>query len=117
MTKKGPLKIREAQNKRPDSSQTTVITVHDPTKEKEPLQGSKSRKDKITFKEKENFENLRIKPREASNDKSCGDFPEGWGPARQVKPGGNDGSDGNGGPDKSRKPPRKGKDHQMSLEK
>ena len=43
LTKRGPLKITtEAQNKRPDPSQTTVKTAYDPTKEKEPLQRSKS---------------------------------------------------------------------------
>ena len=40
LTRKGPLRITtEAQNKRPDASQTTVKTAYDPTKEKEPLQG------------------------------------------------------------------------------
>ena len=38
--RKGPLKITtEAQNRRPDPSQTAVKTVYDPTKEKNPLQG------------------------------------------------------------------------------
>ena len=56
LTKKGPLKITtEAQNKRPDPSQTTVKTAYDPTKEKEPLQGNKSIKDKITYKREGKF--------------------------------------------------------------
>ena len=109
LTKRGPLKITtEAQNKRPDLSQTTVKTAYDPTKEKELLQGSKSTKGKITYRERENFENQRIKPKEAPNDKRDGNFPEGGGPVRQIKPGGNGSPDGNGGPDKGRKPPRKG---------
>ena len=109
LTKKGPLRITtEAQNKRPDPSQTTVKTAYDPTKEKEPLQGSKSINDKTTYRERENFENQRIKPREAPNDKRDRSFPEGGGPARQIKPGGNGGPDGNGGPNKGKNPPREG---------
>ena len=109
LTKRGPLKITTvAQNKRPDPLQTTVKTAYDPTKEKEPLQGSKSIKDKITYRERGNFENQRIKYREAPNDKKDGSFPECEGPVRQNKPGGNGGPDGNGGPYKGRKPPRKG---------
>ena len=109
LTKKGPLKITtEAQNKRPNSSQTTVKTVYDPTKEKEPLQGSKSVKDKITFRERENFANQRIRPRGTFNDKRDGNFPEGGGLVRQDKPGGNGDPDGNGGSDKGKNPPRKG---------
>ena len=109
LTKKGPLNITtEAQNKRPDSSQTTVKTVYDPTKEKEPLQGSESIKDKTTYRERGNFENQRIKSREAPNDKRDGSFPEGEGPVRQIKPDGDGGPDGNGGPNKGKKPPRKG---------
>ena len=78
LTKRGPLKITtEAQNKRPDSSQTNVKTVYDPTKEKGPLQGSESIKDKITYRERENFENQKIKPREAPNGKRNRSFPEG----------------------------------------
>ena len=111
LTKRGPLKITiEAQNERPDPSQTTVKPAYDPTKEKEPLQGSKSMKDKTTYRERENFENQRIKPREAPNDKRDESFPEGGGPVRQNKPGGNGSPDGNGGPDKGRKPPRKGEE-------
>ena len=98
LTKKGPLKITtEAQNKRPDPSQTTVKTAYEPTEEKEPLQGSKSIKDKTAYKERENFENQRIKSREAPNDKRDGSFPEGEGPVRQNKPGGNGGPDGKWG--------------------
>ena len=56
LTKKGPLKITtEAQNKRPDPSQTTVKTAYDPTKEKEPLQESKRIKDKTTYRKGEKF--------------------------------------------------------------
>ena len=81
LTKRGPLKITtEAQNKRPDPSQTTVKTAYDPTKEKEPLQESKSIKGKTTYIERENFKNHRIKSREAPNDKRDGSFPEGEGP-------------------------------------
>ena len=109
LTKKGPLKITtKAQNKRPDPSQTTVKTAYDPTKEKEPLQRSKSIKVKTTSREGKNFENQRIKSRKAPNDNRDGSFPEGGGPVRQIKPGGNGGSDGNGRPDKGKKPPRKG---------
>ena len=109
LTKKRPLKITtEAQNKRLDPSQTTVKTAYDPTKEKEPLQVSKSIKDKTTSREGENFENQRIKPGGAPNDKRDRNFPEGEGPVRQIKPGGNGGPDGNWGPDKGKKPPRKG---------
>ena len=73
LTKRGPLKITtEAQNERPDPSQTTVKTAYDPTKEKESLQGSKKIKGKATYIERENFENHRIKSREAPNDKRDG---------------------------------------------
>ena len=109
LTKRGPLKVTtEAQKKKPDPSQTIVKTAYDPTKEKEPLQGSKSIKGKTTYIERENFENQRIKYREAPNDKKDGSFTEGEGPVRQNKPGGYGGPDGNGGPYKGRKPPRKG---------
>ena len=108
LTKKGPLKITTEAQKKPDPSQTTVKTVYDPTKEKEPLQGSKSIRDKTTYRERENFESQRIKPKETPNGRREGSFPEGGGPARQVKPGGNGGPDRNGGPDKGGKPPRKG---------
>ena len=37
LTKKGPLKITTEPQEKPDPSQTTVKTVYDPTKEKEPL--------------------------------------------------------------------------------
>ena len=73
LTKKGPLKITtEAQNKRPDPSQTTLKTAYNPIKEKEPLQGGKSIKDITTYRERENFENQRIKSREAPDDKRDG---------------------------------------------
>ena len=40
LSRKGPLRITtEAQNKRPDPSQTTVKVAYDPTKEKGPLPG------------------------------------------------------------------------------
>ena len=111
LTKKGPLKITtEAQNKRPDPSQTTVKTVYDPTKEKEPVQRGESIKVKTTPRGRENFENQRIKPREAPNDKRNGSYSEGGVPARQIRPGGNGDPDGNGGPGKGRKPPRKGEE-------
>ena len=118
LTKKGPLKITpEAQNKRPDPSQTTVKTVTNPTKEKEPIQGSKSIKVKTTPRERENFENQRIKPRKAPNGKRDGSYPEGGGPARQIRPGGNGDPDGNGGPGKGRKPPRKGEEQPDGFRK
>ena len=56
LTKKGPLKITTEPQKKPDPPQTTVKTVYDPTKEKGPLQGSKSIRDKTTYRERENFE-------------------------------------------------------------
>ena len=105
---KGPLKITTEAQKKPDPSQTTVKTVYDPTKEKEPLQGSRSIRDKTTYRERENFESQRIKPKETPNGKRDEGFPEGAGPIGQVKPSGNGGPDRNGGPDKDRKPPRKG---------
>ena len=109
LTKRGPLKITtEAQKKKPDPSQTTIKPAYDPTKEKEPLQGSKKTRDKITYRERENFENQRIKPKEAPSGKRDGSFPEGEGPVRQNKPGADGGPDGNGGQDRGRKPPRKG---------
>ena len=108
LTKKGPLKITTEAQKKPDPSQTTVKTAYDPTKEKELLQGSKSIKGKTAYKERENFENQRIKPKEAPNGKRDESFPEGGGPVGQVRPGGDGGPDGNGGPDRGRKPPKKG---------
>ena len=101
------MKITTEPQKKPDPSQTTVKTVYDPTKEKEPLQGSKSIRDKTTYRERENFEGQRIKPKGTPNGKREEGYPKGGGPARQVKPGGNGGPDGNGGPGKGRKPPRK----------
>ena len=97
LTKRGPLKITTEAQKKPDSSQTTVKTVHGPTKEIEPLQGSESIKGKIAYIERENFENQRIKPKKAPNGKINGNFPEGEGPVRQVQPGGNGGPDGKWG--------------------
>ena len=69
LTKKGPLKITTEAQKKSDPSQTTVKTAYDPTKEKEPLQGSKSTKGKTAYKERENFKNQRINPKEAPNGK------------------------------------------------
>ena len=74
LTKRGPLKITTEAQKKPDPSQTTVKTVSGPTKEKEPLQGSESIKGKTTYIERENFENQRIKSKEAPNDKRDGSF-------------------------------------------
>ena len=54
LTKKGPLKITTEPQKRSDPSQT-VKTVYDPTKEKGPLQGSKSIRNKTIYRERENF--------------------------------------------------------------
>ena len=101
------MKITTEAQKKPDPSQTTVKTVYGPTKEKEPLQGSKDIKGKTTYIERENVENQKIKPKEAPNGKRDESFPEGGGPVRQVKPGGNGGPDGNRGSDKGRKPPKK----------
>ena len=108
LTKKGPLRVTNEPQKKPDPSQTTVKTVYDPTKEKEPLQSSKSVRDKITYRERGNFGNQRVKLKEAPNGKRGKSFPEGEGPVRQVRPGSNGEPDGNGRPDKGRKPPRKG---------
>ena len=69
LTKKGPLKITTEAQKKPDLSQTTVKTVYDPTKEKEPLQRSRTIRDKTTYRERENFEGQRIKPKETPNGK------------------------------------------------
>ena len=108
------MKINEAQNKRPDSSQTTVKTAYNPTKEKEPLQGSKSTEVKTASREGENFENQRIKSREAPNDKRDGSFPEGGGQSNQVvmvvlmEM---------GDQIKAENHPERGKNHQMGLEK
>ena len=115
LTRRGPLRITtEAQNKKPDPSQTTTKTVYDPTKEG-PLQGSENIEIKRTSRRGERFENQRIKPREAPNDKRDGNFPEDGSPIKKINPGGSGNPDGNGGPDKSRKPPRRGKNHQMGL--
>ena len=108
LTKKGPLKITTEPQKRPDPSQTTVKTVYDPTKEKGPLQGSKSIRDKTTYRERGNLAGQRVQPKEAPADKKDKSFPKDGGLVRQVRSGGNGDPDGNGGPDKGRKPPRKG---------
>ena len=76
LTKKGPLKITTEPQKRPDPSQTTVKTVYDPTKEKEPLQGSKSIRDKTTYRERGNLAGQRVQPKEAPADKKDKSFPE-----------------------------------------
>ena len=111
LSRRGPLKITtEAQNKKPDPSQTTVKTVYDPTKEEEPLQGGENMEIKGTSRRGETFENQRIKPREAPNDKRDKNFPEDGGPVKRINPGGSSNPDGNGGPDKSRKPPRRGEE-------
>ena len=107
LSRRGPLKITtEAQNKKPDPSQTTVKT----TKEEGPLQGGENVKIKGTSKGGERFENQRIKPRKAPNDKKNKNFPEDGGPIKRINPGGSGDPDGNGGPDKSRKPPRRGEE-------
>ena len=58
LSRRGPLKITtEAQNKKPDPSQTTIKTVYDPTKEKGPLQGGENIEIKGTPRRGERFEN------------------------------------------------------------
>ena len=111
LSRKGPLRITtQAQNKRPNPSQTTIKTAYDPTKEKGPLQGGKNIEVKTTSRKGESFEDQRIKPRRASNDKRDESLPENGGPVRKINPGGNGNSGGSGGPDKGRKPPRKGEE-------
>ena len=111
LSRKGPLRVTtEAQNKKPDPSQTAIKTVYDPTKEERPLQGGENIKIKTTSRRGESFEDQRIKPREAPNDKRDESFPENRGPVRKINPGGNGNSYGNGGPDKGRKAPRKGEE-------
>ena len=111
LSRKGPLRIKtEAQNKKPDPSQTVIKTVYGPTKEKGPLQGGGNTKIKTASRRGESFEDQRIKPREASNDKRDESFPENRGPVRKINPAGNGNSYGNEGPDKGRKPPRKGEE-------
>ena len=111
LSRKGPLKITtEAQNKKPYPSQTTVKTVYVPTKEGRPLQGGENIEIKTTSRRGERFENQRVKPREALNDKKDESFPEDGGPVRKINPGDNGNPDGNGGPDKGREPPRKGEE-------
>ena len=116
LSRKGPLRITtEALNKRPDSSQTTIKTAYDPTNEKAPFQGGENIKVKTTFRKGESFEDQRIKPTETPNDKRDDSFPEDGGPIRKINPGGNGNSGGNGGPDKGRKPPRKGEEPQNGF--
>ena len=116
LSRRGPLKkTTEAQNKKPDSSQTKIKTVYDPIKEEGSLQGGESIEIKRTSRRGERFENQRSKPREASNDKRDGNFPKDGGPLKKINPGGSGNPNGNGGPDKSRKPPRRGRNHQMGL--
>ena len=79
LTKKGPLKITTELQKKPDPSQTTVKTVYDPTKEKGPLQGSKNIRDKTIYKERENFGDQRIQPKEAPAGRKDKSFSEGGG--------------------------------------
>ena len=111
LSRKRPLRITtEAQNKRPDPSQTTIKTAYDPTKEKGPLQGGENMRLKTTSRRGESFEDQRIRPKEAPNDKKDESFPEDGSPVRKINPGGNGNSGGNGGPDKGRKPPRKGEE-------
>ena len=110
LSKKGPLKMTtEAQSRRPDPSKTTVKTVYDPTNEKDPLQGGENIKAKTTSRRGESLRNPKIKPRKAPNDKEGESFPEDGGPVRKTYPGSGDNFDGNGGPDRGKKPPRKGK--------
>ena len=111
LSRRWPLKITtEAQNKKPDPSQTTVKTVYEPAKEGRPLQGGENIENKRTSRIGEGFENQRIEPREAPSDKREESFPEDGGPVRKINPGGNGNPDGNGGPDKGRKPPRRGEE-------
>ena len=117
LSKKGPLKIStEAQNKRPDPSQTTVKAVYDPTKEKGPLQGGENIGVKTIPRRGESFEDQRIKPRKAPNDKRDGGFLKDGGPVRKINPGGGGNSDGNEGSDKGRNHPERGRNHLIGLE-
>ena len=114
LSRRGPLKITtEAQSKKPDPLQTTIKTVYDPTKEERPLQGGENIEITGTFRGGERFENQRIEPREASNDKKDNNFPEDGGPIKRINPGGSGDPDGNGGPGNH---PEGGKNHQMGLE-
>ena len=107
LSRKGALRITtEAQNKRPDPSQTTIKTAYDPTKEKGPFQGGENIEVKTTSRKVKSFENQKVKPREAPNDKRDESFPENGGPVRKINPGGNGNSGGNWGSDRGRKPPR-----------
>ena len=106
----------EAQNKKPDPSQTTIKTVYDPTKEEGPHQGGENIEIKGTSRRGERFENQRIKPREAPNDKRDGNFPEDGGPVKKINPGGSGNPDGNRDQIKAGNHPEGGKNHQMGLE-
>ena len=118
LSRKGPLRITtETQNKRPDPSQTTIKTAYDPTEEKGPLQGGENIEVKTTSRRGESFEDQRIKPREAPNDKRDESCPEDGGPVKKINPGGNGNSGGNGDQIKAENHPERGKNHQMGLEK
>ena len=117
LTKKGPLKITTEPQKKPDPSQKTVKTVYDPTKEKGPLQGSKSIRDKTIYRERENFGGQRIQPKEAPADKKDKSFSEGGGPVRKVRQVVMGVLMQMGDQIKVENHQEKGKDHQMSLEK
>ena len=64
-------------------------------------------KAKTTFRREENFGDPEIKLRKPPNDKKGENFPEDEGPVRKINPSNDSNSDGNGGSDKGRKPPRK----------
>ena len=121
LSRKGLLRITtEAQNKRPDPSQTTIKTAYDPTKEKGPFQGDENVEVKTTSKKVESFENQKVKLREAPSDKRNESFPENGGPVRKINPGGNGNSGGNGGPNKppssESTPPTRRKHRRPKLE-
>ena len=117
LTKKGPLKITTEPQKKPDSSQTTVKTVYDPTKDKGPLQGSKSIRDKTIYREKENFGGERIQPKEAPAGKKDKSFPEGGVQLGKLDQVVMVNLMGMGDQIKVKNHQEKGKDHQMGLEK
>ena len=117
LTKKGPLKITTEPQKKPDPSQTTVKTVYDPTKEKEPLQGSKSIKDKTTYRERENFEGQRIKSKEIPNGKKEEGYPKGGVQLDKLNQVVMVVLMGMGDQVKVENHPERRKDHQMGLEK
>ena len=110
LSRKGPLRITtEAQNKKPDPSQTAIKTVYYPTKEEGPLQGGKNIKIKTASRRGESFEDQRIKPREAPNDKGDESFPQNRGPVRKINPGGNGNSYGNWDQIKEENHPERGR--------